>query len=60
MQGIVVGGDYALGGATMLTVTASQAKRVNNTIIAPGAGDIGSNNALDKYWLLQADVVVKF
>ena len=60
MRGLVIGGDYALGGATMLTVTASQAKRINDTIIAPGAGDIGSNNALDKYWLLQADIVVKF
>jgi len=60
MKGIVVGGDYALGGATMFSLTASQAKRANSTIIAPGAGDIGSNNNLDKYWLLQADVVVKF
>jgi len=60
MRGLVVGADYALGGATMFSVTAAQAKRVNDTIIAPGAGDIGSNNALDKYWLLQADIVVKF
>ncbi len=60
MRGLVIGSDYALGGATMFTVTAAQAKRINNTIIAPGAGDIGANNALDKYWLLQADIVVKF
>jgi polyhydroxyalkanoate synthesis regulator phasin len=59
MQGVVIGGDYALGGATMFSVTAASGKRVKNTIGAPGSGDI-KNYALDKYWLLQADLVVKF
>lgn len=60
MQGLVIGGDYAIGGATTLSLTAAKAQRVNDTIIAPGTGDIGANNALDKYWLLQADILVKF
>ncbi|MFT3867208.1 MAG: putative porin [Nibricoccus sp.] len=60
MRGVVAGFDYAVGGATLFTLTAAQAKRIEDSIIAPGAGDIGSNNNLDKYWLLQADVVVKF
>jgi len=60
MQGLVLSGDYALGGATMFTLTAAKAQRVKDTIIAPGSGDIGSNNALDKYWLFQADIGVKF
>lgn len=60
MRGWVVTGNYALGAATMFTVTLGNGERKNDALIAPGAGDIGSNNALDKYWVLQADLVVKF
>jgi len=60
MRGWVVSGNYALGAATMFTLTLGNGERKEDSIIAPGAGDIGSNNALDKYWLLQADIVVKF
>ena len=60
MQGWVVSGNYALGAATTFTLTLGNGERKNSSIIAPGAGDIGSNNALDKYWVLQADLVLKF
>jgi Putative porin len=60
MQGWVLGGNYALGAATQLSLTLAQGQRKNDTVIAPGAGDVGSNNALEKYWLLQADLNIKF
>jgi hypothetical protein len=60
MKGLILGGNYAFGAATQLAVTYANGKRKNSTIIAPGAGDVGSNNALDKYWLLQVDLNVKF
>jgi hypothetical protein len=60
MTGWAATGNYALGAATTFTVTLANGERKNDALIAPGAGDIGSNNALDKYWLLQADLVVKF
>jgi hypothetical protein len=60
MRGWFLTGNYALGAATTFTMTLGNAERKNDTIVAPGSGDIGSNNALDKYWLLQADLVVKF
>jgi hypothetical protein len=60
MQGFVVGGNYALGAATQLSITYAKAERKDATVIAPGSGDVGSNNALDKYWLLQVDLNVKF
>lgn len=60
MRGLVLGGNYALGAATQLSLTFAQGRRVNETIIASGAGDIGSNNALDKYWLFQTDLNIKF
>ncbi len=60
MQGWVVGTNYALGGATQLSFVLSQAQRKNDTLIAPGSGDIGANNALDKFWLFQADLNIKF
>jgi hypothetical protein len=60
MKGLILGGNYALGAATQLSLTYANAKRKNDSVIAPGAGDVGSNNALDKYWLLQVDLNVKF
>ena len=60
MQGLVFTGNYALGSATTFALTLGHGQRKNDSIVAPGAGDIGSNNALDKYWVLQADLVVKF
>ena len=60
MEGWVVGGNYALGAATQLSLTLGQAQRKNTSLIAPGAGDIGTNNALDKFWVFQADLNVKF
>lgn len=60
MRGWVLSGNYALGAATMFTLTLANGERRDDSLVAPGAGDIGSNNALDKYWLLQADLVVKF
>lgn len=60
MEGWVFSGNYALGAATQFSLTLATGERKNKSIIAPGAGDIGSNNALNKYWLLQADLNVKF
>ncbi|HEX2860630.1 MAG TPA: putative porin [Lacunisphaera sp.] len=60
MKGFIVGGNYALGTATQLSLTYAAGERKNDAIIAPGSGDVGSNNALEKYWLLQADLNVKF
>jgi hypothetical protein len=47
MQGFIVGGNYALGAATQLSLTYASGERKNDTVIAPGAGDVGSNNALE-------------
>lgn len=60
MQGFVVGGNYALGATTQLGLTFARAERKNTSVIAPGAGDIGGNNTLDSYWLLQVDLNLKF
>ena len=60
MQGFILGGNYALGAATQLSLTFASGDRKDDSVIAPGAGDIGSNNLLDKYWLLQVDLNVKF
>jgi hypothetical protein len=60
MQGWVFTGNYAIGGATQVALTLATGERKNDSLIAPGSGDIGSNNALNKYWLLQADLNVKF
>lgn len=60
MQGWALSGNYALGGATQLSLTLAQGKRKNDTIIASGSGDIGSNNALNNLWLFQADLNIKF
>lgn len=60
MKGFIVGANYALGAATQLSLTYANAERENQSVIASGAGDIGSNNALSDYWLLQVDLNVKF
>lgn len=60
MQGWVFNGNYALGAATQFSLTLAQGKRKNESLIAPGSGDIGANNALNKYWVLQADLNIKF
>jgi len=60
MKGWVFTGNYALGAATTFAATVGRADRVNSTIVAPGSGDLGTNNALNKYWLFQADLIVKF
>ncbi len=60
MEGFVVSGNYALGAATMLSLTVANADRVTSSLNAPGAGDVGSNNALKDYWLFQADLNLKF
>ena len=60
MRGFVVGANYALGAATMLSFPLANADRVNDAIGAPGSGDVGSNNALENYWLFQADLNLKF
>ena len=60
MKGWYIGGNYALGAATQFSLTLANGQRVDDSIVAPGAGDIGSNNLLDNYWLLQADLNIKF
>ena len=60
MEGFILGANYALGPATQLSLTYANGERKNNTVIAPGSGDIGANNALADYWLLQVDLNVKF
>jgi len=60
MEGFVVGANYALGAATQLSLTYAAGDRVEDSIIAPGAGDVGSNNKLDNYQMLQIDLNVKF
>lgn len=60
MAGFGAGFNYALGTATQLSLTAARGERKNSTLVAPGAGDIGANNALDSYWLFQTDLNVKF
>ena len=60
MEGFVVSGNYALGAATMLSLTVANADRVTSSLNAPGAGDVGSNNGLKDFWLFQADLNLKF
>jgi len=60
MKGFVVGVNYALGAATQVALTYANGDRVEESIIAPGAGDIGANNKLDNYQMLQLDLNVKF
>jgi len=60
MKGFVVGVNYALGAATQVALTYAAGDRVEESIIAPGTGDIGGNNKLDNYQLLQLDLNVKF
>jgi polyhydroxyalkanoate synthesis regulator phasin len=60
MEGFILGGNYALGAATQLSLTYAQGERKNNSVVASGSGDVGSNNLLSDYWLLQVDLNVKF
>ncbi|WP_438482114.1 putative porin [Oleiharenicola lentus] len=60
MQGFILGGNYALGAATQLSLTYANGERKNDSVIASGSGDVGANNALDKYWIWQVDLNVKF
>lgn len=60
MKGFVIGANYALGAATQIALTYAAGDRVEESIIAPGAGDIGANNKLDNYQMLQLDLNVKF
>jgi len=60
MEGFVVGANYALGAATQLSLTYAAGDRVEDSIVASGAGDIGNNNRLDNYQMLQLDLNVKF
>jgi len=60
MKGFVVGANYALGAATQIALTYAAGDRVEESIVAPGAGDIGANNKLDNYQMLQLDLNVKF
>ena len=60
MQGFVVGANYALGAATQLSLTYGNGKRKNSTIVAPGSGDIGANNALNKFSVFQLDLNIKY
>ena len=60
MKGFVVGANYALGAATQIALTYAAGDRVEESIVAPGAGDIGANNRLDNYQMLQLDLNVKF
>lgn len=60
LKGFILGGNYALGAATQLSLTYASGERENTSVIASGAGDVGSNNLLDKYWLIQVDLNVKF
>lgn len=60
LRGWAFGGNYALGSATQFSLTLASARRKNGSVIAPGSGDVGANNALDRYWLLQTDLNIKF
>lgn len=60
MKGFVIGANYALGAATQLSLTYGKGTRKNDTIIAPGSGDIGANNALNKFSIFQIDLNIKY
>ena len=65
MKGFVIGANYALGAATQLTLTYGSGKRKNESLIAPGAGDIATVNTtllntLHRYQVLQLDLNIKF
>ncbi len=59
MKGWVFNTNYAVGPSTQVSVTVANGKRKNDSIIAPGSGDIGTG-ALKDYWLGQFDLNVKF
>jgi Putative porin len=60
MEGFALKANYALGAATQLAFTYAAGDRKEDSLIAPGAGDIGLSNKLDNYVLLQLDLNVKF
>jgi hypothetical protein len=65
MKGLVISANYALGAATQLTLTYGTGKRANESLIAPGTGDIATTNTtlintLHKYQILQLDLNIKF
>ena len=65
MQGLVLNANYALGAATQLTLTYGTGKRKNESLIAPGTGDIATVNTtllntLHRYQILQLDLNIKF
>lgn len=60
LRGWAFGGNYALGSATQFSLTLASARRKQGSIFAPGSGDVGANNALARYWLLQTDLNIKF
>jgi hypothetical protein len=60
MQGFVFNANYALGAATQLGFTAGVGGRKDKSVIAAGSGDIGANNALDRFWVYQLDLLIKF
>lgn len=59
MKGWVLQGNYALGSATQLSLTVANGKRKEGSLIATGAGDIGTTS-LNKMWLGQIDLNLKF
>ena len=60
MKGLVFNANYRLGAATQLSLTLAHGSRADDTLIAPGAGDIGSNNLLNKYGIMQLDLVISY
>lgn len=60
LRGWAFSGNYALGSATQFSLALASARRKNGSVIASGSGDVGANNALDRYWLLQTDLNIKF
>ncbi|MEI6861559.1 MAG: putative porin, partial [Verrucomicrobiota bacterium] len=65
MQGLVFNVNYALGAATQLTLTYGDGRRKNQSLIAPGAGDIATvnttlANTLQRLRVLQLDLNIKF
>lgn len=60
LRGWALIGNYAVGSATQFGLTLASARRKNDSIVASGSGDVGANNALNRYWLFQADLNIKF
>ncbi len=60
MKGWAVSANYALGAATLVTVTYADGDRKEKSLPAIGSGDTGTNNKIDNYHMLQLDLNVKF